>query len=75
MNWTQAGKNVATTTNDESITPSLPTFSPPEQSVILKQSPIWSRTIIWTLMSVTTAALIWSAVRQNRAGGRRSRTT
>ena len=59
---TQAGKNVATTTKNKSITPSLPTFSPPEQSVILKQSPIWSRTIIWTLMSVTTAALIWSAV-------------
>ena len=58
---TQAGKNVATTTKNKSITPSLPTFSPPEQSVILKQSPIWSRTIIWTLMSVTTAALIWSA--------------
>jgi HlyD family secretion protein len=57
---TQAGKNVATTTKNKSITPSLPTFSPPEQSVILKQSPIWSRTIIWTLMSVTTAALIWS---------------
>jgi HlyD family secretion protein len=45
---TQAGKNVATTTKNKSITPSLPTFSPPEQSVILKQSPIWSRTIIWT---------------------------
>ena len=59
---TQAGKNVATTTKNKSITPSLPTFSPPEQSVILKQSPIWSRTIIWTLMSVTTAALIWSAL-------------
>ena len=58
---TQASKNVATTTKNKSITPSLPTFSPPEQSVILKQSPIWSRTIIWTLMSVTTAALIWSA--------------
>jgi len=58
---TQAGKKVATTTKNKSITPSLPTFSPPEQSVILKQSPIWSRTIIWTLMSVTTAALIWSA--------------
>ena len=58
---TQAGKNVATTAKNKSITPSLPTFSPPEQSVILKQSPIWSRTIIWTLMSVTTAALIWSA--------------
>ncbi len=57
---TQASKNVATTTKNKSITPSLPTFSPPEQSVILKQSPIWSRTIIWTLMSVTTAALIWS---------------
>ena len=59
---TQAGKKVATTTKNKSITPSLPTFSPPEQSVILKQSPIWSRTIIWTLMSVTTAALIWSAL-------------
>jgi HlyD family secretion protein len=59
---TQSGKTVATTTKNKNSTPSLPTFAPPEQSVILKQSPVWSRAIIWTLMSVTTAALIWSAI-------------
>jgi hemolysin D len=32
-----------------------------EQAVVLKQSPTWSRAIIWTLMGVTTASVIWAA--------------
>lgn len=33
-----------------------------EQTVILRQSPKWSRAIIWAVMGVTTFAVIWSAV-------------
>lgn len=44
-----------------------PTFSPPrsikfDQPVILQQSPIWSRSILWLLMGVTTASVIWASV-------------
>lgn len=33
-----------------------------EQPVILKQSPVWSRAIAWTLMGVTTAAITWACL-------------
>ena len=33
-----------------------------EQTVILRQSPKWSRAIIWAVMGVTTFGLIWSAI-------------
>ena len=34
---------------------------PFEQTVILKQSPLWSRAIIWSLIGVTTFGIIWAA--------------
>ena len=33
-----------------------------EQPVILRQSPIWSHAILWTIISVTTGGLIWASV-------------
>ncbi|ACK64618.1 secretion protein HlyD family protein [Rippkaea orientalis PCC 8801] len=33
-----------------------------EQAVILRQSPIWSRAVVWTIVGVTTASVIWAAV-------------
>lgn len=33
-----------------------------EQPVILQQSPVWSRAILWVLMGATTGALIWANV-------------
>ena len=33
-----------------------------EQTVILRQSPKWSRAIIWAVMGVTTFGILWSAV-------------
>ena len=33
-----------------------------EQPVILQQSSIWSRAILWVLMGVTTAAVVWACV-------------
>ncbi|MBR8830151.1 MAG: Leukotoxin export protein LtxD [Chroococcopsis gigantea SAG 12.99] len=32
-----------------------------EQAVILKQSPIWSRGVIWAIVGVTMTGIIWSA--------------
>lgn len=57
---TVAGQKVATTTRSSVPSPSV--FTLPEQSVVLKQSPTWSRAIIWTLMGVTTTALVWASV-------------
>jgi HlyD family secretion protein len=33
-----------------------------EQNVVLRQSPKWSRAVIWTVVGVTTFAILWSAV-------------
>ncbi len=33
-----------------------------EQAVILRQSPHWSRAVVWTIMGVTTATVIWASV-------------
>ncbi|MGB7441923.1 MAG: HlyD family efflux transporter periplasmic adaptor subunit [Coleofasciculaceae cyanobacterium] len=33
-----------------------------DQPVILRQSPIWSHAILWTIISVTTGGLIWAGV-------------
>ncbi|MGK7949950.1 MAG: response regulator [Xenococcaceae cyanobacterium] len=33
-----------------------------EQTVILRQSPKWSRAIVWAVMGVTTFGILWSAV-------------
>ncbi len=40
--------------------------SPPQhkfdQSVILQQSPVWSRAIIWLIVGVTTSVIVWASV-------------
>lgn len=33
-----------------------------EQPVILRQSPFWSRAIVWTIVGVTTFGIAWSAI-------------
>ena len=35
-----------------------------EQSIILQQSPVWSRTIVWSIIGVTALATIWASVFQ-----------
>jgi HlyD family secretion protein len=37
-------------------------FSNSDQAVILKQSPFWSRGVVWTIIGVTTAAIAWAAL-------------
>ncbi len=50
------GENSLLTTNHQPLTTSF------EQPVILKQSPIWSRAILWGLMSITTISIVWASV-------------
>ncbi len=33
-----------------------------EQAVILRQSPSWSRGVVWTIIGVTTASITWAAI-------------
>lgn len=62
------GKLVAPTTVENGSAKSALATSPKgelvapfEQTVILKQSPLWSRAIIWTIIGVTTFGVIWAA--------------
>ncbi|MBE9118529.1 HlyD family efflux transporter periplasmic adaptor subunit [Lusitaniella coriacea LEGE 07157] len=41
---------------------SSPPARPFDRPVILRQSPIWSRAILWTLMGVTVITVIWACV-------------
>lgn len=42
--------------------PSSPSPSSFDSTVILEQSKIWSRSILWGLMGVTTVAVVWASV-------------
>ncbi|MDJ0509625.1 MAG: HlyD family efflux transporter periplasmic adaptor subunit [Crocosphaera sp.] len=33
-----------------------------EQSVILRQSPSWSRGVVWSIIGVTTASIVWASI-------------
>ena len=33
-----------------------------EHAVILRQSPSWSRGVVWTIIGVTTASIVWAAI-------------
>lgn len=59
---TVAGQKGNRLTATRSTSNSLPVFRVPEQSVVLKQPATWSRAVIWTLMGVTTAGLLWAAL-------------
>ncbi|MEA5510748.1 HlyD family efflux transporter periplasmic adaptor subunit [Crocosphaera sp. UHCC 0190] len=67
-NLTQADQNGAksalTTTekSDDPLAQNLLASINSEQAVILRQSPSWSRGIVWTIIGVTTASLLWAAI-------------
>jgi hypothetical protein len=72
---TQAGKNVATTTKNKSITPSLPTFSPPGT---IGDPETIAHLVADDYLDINEChhcRFNLVSARQNRAGGRRSRTT
>lgn len=63
------GHLVATVAPDSSATPALAVRKKPalsdrkfEQTVVLRQSPRWSRAIIWSIIGVTTFVVIWASV-------------
>ncbi len=33
-----------------------------EQSIILQQSPVWSRSIVWSIIGVAALATVWASV-------------
>ena len=54
--------SVASSTVQEVSTRTVQNTRKFEQPVILQQSSIWSRAILWVLMGVTTAAVVWASV-------------
>ncbi|MFB2768959.1 HlyD family efflux transporter periplasmic adaptor subunit [Pelatocladus sp. BLCC-F211] len=62
------GKTAVSTLNDTSLaTPSLdvpPTLKRFDQPVVLRQSSILPRAVAWTLITMTTAGVIWACVAQ-----------
>ena len=65
LTQTQNGSKSALSTTDKSDDPLSQNFLAPinsEQSVILRQSPTWSRGVVWTIVGVTTATILWASV-------------
>ncbi|WP_250122284.1 HlyD family type I secretion periplasmic adaptor subunit [Chroococcidiopsis sp. CCMEE 29] len=59
---TELPKSTETTTNLKVPVREASSTRKFEQPVILQQSPIWSRAILWVLMGVTTTTIIWACV-------------
>ncbi|KJH71674.1 HlyD family efflux transporter periplasmic adaptor subunit [Aliterella atlantica] len=55
-------KNALTNNTQENVKPQNLSPAAFDQPVILQQSPLWSRWILWLLMGVTTAAVVWASV-------------
>lgn len=55
-------KSTLTNNTQESPKPKTPSPAAFDQPVILQQSPLWSRWILWLLMGVTTAAVVWASI-------------
>ncbi len=47
--------------SDRNFTPKRKNF---DQAVVLKQSPVWSRAILWSIMGVCTFSLGWASIAQ-----------
>lgn len=47
---------------DDSSRREIPKLREFEQPVILKQSPLWSRAIVWTIVGVATFGIAWTAI-------------
>ncbi|MDJ0658463.1 MAG: HlyD family efflux transporter periplasmic adaptor subunit [Crocosphaera sp.] len=59
-----SGSSALATTNNSNDALSTNFLAPitSEQAVILRQSPSWSRGVVWTIIGVTTASVIWAAI-------------
>ncbi|MEM8778579.1 MAG: HlyD family efflux transporter periplasmic adaptor subunit [Cyanobacteria bacterium P01_G01_bin.49] len=61
----QNGTKSDLSTTNQSDDPFSQNFLAPitsEQAVILRQSPTWSRAVVWTIVGVTTASVLWASV-------------
>lgn len=71
--YSKQGEPVVTHQNNGSgqkLAPAPETVSGPtkpartyfDQPVILQQSPVWSRAVVWTIVGVTTSIIVWASV-------------
>ncbi|MDJ0578889.1 HlyD family efflux transporter periplasmic adaptor subunit [Crocosphaera sp.] len=61
---TQKNSSALATTNQNNDSFSSNSLAPitSEHAVILRQSPSWSRGVVWTIIGVTTASLVWASI-------------
>ncbi|MDJ0598887.1 MAG: HlyD family efflux transporter periplasmic adaptor subunit [Crocosphaera sp.] len=53
---------LATTNSNDPLSNNFLAPITSEHAVILRQSPSWSRGVVWTIIGVTTASIIWAAI-------------
>lgn len=58
----ESKQSPAPTNSSSGSTNNFPLFVAPEQGVVLRQSPTWSRGVIWTILTVTVASIAWAAI-------------
>ncbi len=61
-NSDQGSSALATTNSNDPLSSNFLAPITSEQSVILRQSPSWSRGVVWTIIGVTTASVVWAAI-------------
>ncbi|ACB51706.1 putative secretion protein, HlyD family [Crocosphaera subtropica ATCC 51142] len=62
-NSDQGSSALATTDNaNDPLSRNLLAPITSEHAVILRQSPSWSRGVVWTIIGVTTASIVWAAI-------------
>ncbi|MGK7881305.1 MAG: HlyD family efflux transporter periplasmic adaptor subunit [Crocosphaera sp.] len=61
---TQKNSSALATTNQNHDSFSSNALAPitSEHAVILRQSPSWSRGVVWTIIGVTTASIVWASI-------------
>ncbi|WP_107671348.1 HlyD family efflux transporter periplasmic adaptor subunit [Cyanothece sp. BG0011] len=61
-NSDQSSSALATTNGNDPLSSNFLAPITSEQAVILRQSPSWSRGVVWTIIGVTTASIVWAAI-------------
>lgn len=61
-NSEQGSSALATTNSNDPLSTNFLAPITSEQAVILRQSPSWSRGVVWTIIGVTTASIVWAAI-------------
>ncbi|EAZ90251.1 HlyD family efflux transporter periplasmic adaptor subunit [Crocosphaera chwakensis] len=61
-NSDQGSSALATTHSNDPLSSNFLAPITSEQAVILRQSPSWSRGVVWTIIGVTTASIVWAGI-------------